>query len=267
MTNVTLRDMLAAGVHFGHRTRFWDPKMAPYIYGSRDRIHIIDLEKTLSLFQDVLNYVGQLAANGGKILFIGTKRAAQQIIMEQAIRCKMPYVNHRWLGGMLTNYKTVRQSIKRLKELEEMRDKHAFEGMIKKEALQLTRELEKLERSLGGIKYMGGLPDALFIIDVGYEKIAVQEAKRLKIPVIGVVDTNHSPDDVDYIIPGNDDAMGAIELLTRNIADMIIAAKAEHVDYTEEKSTVIEEAPAVSTAEDSAAIDGTDEAVEQNPDD
>lgn len=238
MAIVTMRDMLAAGVHFGHRTRYWDPKMSPYIYGSRNQVHIINLEKTLPLYLKVLEYVNQLVTNGGKILFVGTKRAAQRIIREKAIQCEMPYVDHRWLGGMLTNYKTVRQSIKRLKELEEMQANKVFDKMIKKEALQLTRQLTKLERSLGGIKNMGGLPDALFIVDVGYEKIAVQEASRLKIPIIGVVDTNNSPDNVDYIIPGNDDSMRSIELYVTGIVGMVLETKSNAQD----QATVVNEA-------------------------
>lgn len=217
--------MLQSGVHFGHRTRFWNPKMAQFIYGSRNKIHIIDLEKTLPLFDGALNYVSRLAANKCKILFVGTKRAAQNIIQEQATRCGMPYVDHRWLGGMLTNYKTVRQSINRLKELERMKETGAFEKMIKKEALMLNRELSKLHCSLNGIKNMNGLPDAIFIVDTGYEKIAVQEANRLRIPVIGIVDTNNSPDGIDYVIPGNDDSMKAIEMYVKTFADTIIEAK------------------------------------------
>jgi len=225
MNKVSMKEMLEAGVHFGHRTRFWNPKMAPYIFGSRNHIHIINLEHTMQMFNDMLNYVGRLAANKAKILFVGTKRAAQDTIKEQAERCGMPYVDHRWLGGMLTNYKTVRQSINRLKELKKMRDQGAFNKMIKKEALMLSRELEKLEVGLGGIENMGGLPDAIFVIDVGYEKIAVQEAKRLKIPVIGIVDTNNTPDDIDYIVPGNDDSMRAIEIYARSVADAVLEAK------------------------------------------
>lgn len=227
---VSMRELLEAGAHFGHRTRFWNPKMSQYIFGSRNKIHIINLEKTMPMINDVINYVGRLASNKAKILFVGTKRAAQESIREHAKRCGMPYVDHRWLGGMLTNYKTVRQSIVRLKELKEMREKNLFAGMIKKEALVLTRELEKLERGLGGIEDMGGLPDALFVIDVGYEHIAVEEARRLKIPVIGVVDTNNSPDNIDYIIPGNDDSMRAVEIYVRCVADAILDAKsAGHV--------------------------------------
>lgn len=220
-----MRELLQAGAHFGHRTRFWNPKMADYIFGSRNKIHIINLEKTIPLLSDAMNFVGRMASNKAKILFVGTKRAAQDCIREQATRCGMPYVDHRWLGGMLTNYKTVRQSIFRLKELKKMQDEGAFEHMIKKEALMLTRELEKLERSLGGIQDMGGLPDAIFVVDVGFEHIAVEEARRLKIPVIGVVDTNNDPDNIDYIIPANDDSMRAVEIYVRSIADAIIDAQ------------------------------------------
>lgn len=222
---ISMRELLEAGAHFGHRTRFWNPKMAQFIFGSRNKIHIIDLEKTMPMLNDALNYVGRLAANHANILFVGTKRAAQDSIREQAKRCGMPFVDHRWLGGMLTNYKTVRQSIFRLKELKKMQDEGLFEGMIKKEALMLTRELEKLERSLGGIQDMGGLPDALFVVDVGYEHIAVEEARRLKIPVIGIVDTNNNPDPVDYIIPANDDSMRAVEIYVRAMADAILDAR------------------------------------------
>lgn len=222
---VSMRELLEAGAHFGHRTRFWNPKMAEYIFGSRNKIHIINLEKTLPLLNDSLNYVGRLAANKAKILFVGTKRAAQESIREQATRCGMPYVDHRWLGGMLTSYKTVRQSIFRLKELQKFSTEGAFNGMIKKEALMLTRELEKLERSLGGIQDMGGLPDALFVVDVGFEHIAVEEARRLKIPVIGIVDTNNDPDHIDYVIPGNDDSMRAIEIYVKAVADAILDAQ------------------------------------------
>jgi len=220
-----MRELLEAGAHFGHKTRYWNPKMGEYIFGSRNKIHIVDLEKTVPMLKDALNYVGRLASNKAKILFVGTKRAAQESIREQAKRCGMPYVDHRWLGGMLTNFKTVRQSIFRLKELKELRDKGAFTGMIKKEALMLARELEKLERGLGGIEFIGGLPDALFVVDVGFEHIAVEEARRLRIPVIGVVDTNNSPDNIDYIIPGNDDSIRANEIYARCIADAILDAK------------------------------------------
>lgn len=226
MTDVTMRQMLEAGVHFGHQTRFWNPKMGPFIFGDRNKIHIINLEKTLPLYRDAVNFVGSMAANRGQILFVGTKRSAQEVMMEEAQRCGMPFVNHRWLGGMLTNWKTVKQSIKRLKELETMSQDGTFERLTKKEALTLSRELEKLERSLGGIKNMPGVPDVMFVVDVGHEKIAVAEAKKLGIPVIGIVDTNNSPEGIDYIIPGNDDAIRAIRLYTQGIADAIIAGRA-----------------------------------------
>ncbi len=222
---ISMRELLEAGAHFGHRTRFWNPKMADYIFGARNKIHIIDLEKTIPMMDDALNHIGRLAANKAKILFVGTKRAAQESIREHAKRCGMPYVDHRWLGGMLTNYKTVRQSIFRLKELKKLQETGAFNAMIKKEGLMLTRELEKLERSLGGIQDMGGLPDALFVVDVGFEHIAVEEARRLKIPVIGIVDTNNNPDNIDYIIPANDDSMRAVNIYVRCVADAILDAQ------------------------------------------
>lgn len=222
--NVSMKQLLEAGAHFGHKTRYWNPKMAEYIFGSRNKIHIINLEKTMPLLSDALNYISKLASHKAKILFVGTKRAAQEAVREHAKACGMPYVDHRWLGGMLTNYKTVRQSIFRLKELKKMRDEGLFQGMIKKEALMLTRELEKLERSLGGIQDMGGLPDALFVIDVGFEHIAVEEARRLKIPVIGIVDTNNDPDNIDYIIPANDDSMRAIDIYAACVSDAILNA-------------------------------------------
>ncbi len=217
-----MREMLEAGVHFGHQTRFWNPQMAPYIFGDRNKIHIINLEHTLPMFNDAGNFLGQMTAKKGNILFVGTKRAAQEPVKEAAIRCGMPYVNRRWLGGMLTNYKTVKASIKRLKDLEMLTQDGTLHRITKKEALSLTRELDKLERSLGGIKDMNGLPDALFIIDVGYEKIAVKEATKLGIPVVGVVDTNNSPLNVDYVIPGNDDAIRAITLYVNGISDAIL---------------------------------------------
>jgi len=226
MTDVSMRQMLEAGVHFGHQTRFWNPKMAPFIFGDRNKIHIINLEKTLPLYRDAVNFVGSMASNRGSILFVGTKRSAQDVIQEEAVRCGMPYVNHRWLGGMLTNWKTVKQSIKRLKELETMSADGTFERLSKKEALTLSREMEKLERSLGGIKNMAGVPDAMFVVDVGHEKIAVAEARKLGIPVVGIVDTNNSPDSIDYIIPGNDDAIRAIRLYTQGVADAILAGRA-----------------------------------------
>ncbi|MGB5425779.1 MAG: 30S ribosomal protein S2 [Gammaproteobacteria bacterium] len=221
MTDVTMRQMLEAGVHFGHQTRYWNPKMAPYIFGERGKIHIINLEKTMPLFTEAMNYLGSLVANGRTVLFVGTKRSAQQIIKENATRCGMPYVNHRWLGGMLTNYKTVRASIKRLKDLETMSEDGSFEKISKKEALMLRREMEKLERSLGGIKDMRGIPDVMFVVDVGHEKIAISEARKLGIPVVGVVDTNNSIEGVDYVIPGNDDAIRAIKLYVEAAANAI----------------------------------------------
>ncbi|MFZ5653036.1 MAG: 30S ribosomal protein S2 [Pseudomonadota bacterium] len=226
MTTVSMRDMLQAGVHFGHQTRFWNPKMRPYIFGARNKIHIVNLEQTVPAFNQALERVRKLSAKGNKILFVGTKRAAQKLIKEQAERCGMPYVSHRWLGGMLTNYKTIRSSIRRYRELEEQSRDGTFDKLTKKEALTRTRMMEKLERSIGGIKDMGGLPDALFVIDVDHERIAVQEANKLGIPVIGVVDTNSDPDGVDFVIPGNDDAIRAIKLYTEAMADAVLAGRA-----------------------------------------
>ena len=222
MAKVSMRQMLEAGVHFGHQTRYWNPKMAPYIFGDRNKIHIINLEQTLPMFNDALNFAGKIAAKGGKVMFVGTKRAAQTAIREEATRCKMPFVDQRWLGGMLTNYKTIKQSVRRMQEIEKMEAEGTINRGGKKEALMLTRELEKLNKGLGGIKDMRSLPDALFIIDVGHESIAVKEAKTLGIPVIGVVDTNNSAENVDYIIPGNDDAIRAIQLYTSAIADSVV---------------------------------------------
>ena len=222
MSNVTMRDLLKAGSHFGHQTRYWNPKMAPYIFGARNKIHIINLEHTVPALNEALGVVKNLASNKNKVLFVGTKRAASKIIKEQADRASMPYVNHRWLGGMLTNYKTIRQSIKRYRDLEAQIKDGTFEKITKKEALMRTREMEKLERSIGGIKDMGGLPDALFVIDVDHERIAVNEANKLGIPVIGVVDTNSNPDGIDYVIPGNDDAIRSIQIYVQAIADSII---------------------------------------------
>ena len=222
---VSMREMLEAGVHFGHQTRFWNPKMAPYIFGHRNKIHIVNLEKSLPLFQDAQKYVRQLAANKGTVLFVGTKRAAREILREEAERASMPYVDNRWLGGMLTNFKTVKQSIKRLNDLEAQ---IAEPGRLsKKEILTVQREVDKLNRSLGGIREMGGLPDAIFIIDVGYQKGAVVEAKKLGVPVIGVVDTNNSPEGVDYVIPGNDDSSRAIRLYARGMADAVLEGRAQ----------------------------------------
>jgi small subunit ribosomal protein S2 len=221
---IKMKDLLTAGAHFGHKDMYWNPKMAPYIYCSRNKIHIINLEHTLPMLNDALNYIGRLASNRAKILFVGTKRSACQSIRTQAKRCGMPYVDYRWLGGMLTNYKTVRQSVIRLKDLQKMRDDGLMHKMIKKEALMVERELLKLEQSLGGIQDMGGLPDALFVVDVGFEHIAVEEARKLKIPVIGVVDTNNSPDNINYVIPGNDDSMRAVNLYVKAVADAILDA-------------------------------------------
>ncbi len=217
-----MRQMLEAGVHFGHQTRYWNPKMGAYIFGHRNKIHIINLEKTLPLYQEAMNYMGSLAANGGKILFVGTKRAAREAVREQAARCGMPYVDYRWLGGMLTNFRTIRQSIKRLKELETMFEDGSIQRFNKKEALGLSREKAKLDQSLGGIKDMERLPDALFIVDVGHEKIAVSEANKLGIPVVGVVDTNNDPGKIDYVIPGNDDAIRAVRLYIEGAASAVL---------------------------------------------
>jgi len=228
--SVTMREMLEAGVHFGHQTRYWNPKMAQYIFGARNKIHIINLEKTLGLYQDALKFVRQLAANKGSILFVGTKRQAREIVHEEAVRCQMPFVDHRWLGGMLTNFKTVKQSIKRLKEMEGMVEDGSLERLSKKEGLGIQRELAKLQRSLGGIKDLNGLPDAIFIIDVGYQKGTVQEAAKLGIPVVAVVDTNHSPEKIAYVIPGNDDSSRAIRLYARGIADAVLEGRSQAVE-------------------------------------
>lgn len=242
MSEISMREMLEAGVHFGHQTRYWNPKMAAYLYGHRNKIHIIDLEKTKVLLQEALNFVSKLSANKGTILFVGTKRAAQQIIKEEAQRCEMPYINLRWLGGLLTNYKTVKQSINRLKELEEMKSDGGMERMSKKEILHFERELEKLDRNLAGIKDMDGWPDALFVIDVGYEDIAVSEAVKLKIPVVGIVDSNNSPVGVDYVIPGNDDAIRSIRLYTKAVADAIITGRdsVAHLGESGDKDEFVE---------------------------
>jgi small subunit ribosomal protein S2 len=223
--SVTMRQMLEAGVHFGHQTRFWNPKMAPYIFGHRNRIHIINLEKTLAMYQEAMKYVRQLSANKGVILFVGTKRQARDIVREEAIRCGSPYVDQRWLGGMLTNFKTIKQSVKRLHDMETMAEDGTLDKLSKKEALDIQRELEKLNRSLGGIKEMKNLPDAMFVIDVGYQKGAIIEAKKLGIPIVGVVDSNHSPDGLDYVIPGNDDSSQAIRLYARGVADAILEGR------------------------------------------
>jgi small subunit ribosomal protein S2 len=220
-----MRQMLEAGVHFGHQTRFWSPKMAPYIFGARNKIHIVNLEKTLAKYNEAMDFVKKLSANRGNILFVGTKRQAREIIGEEAARAGAPYVDQRWLGGMLTNFKTVKTSIKRLKDMELAVEAGDLERMSKKEALDFRRELEKLQKSIGGIKDMGGLPDAIFVVDVGYHKIAITEAGKLGIPVIGVVDTNHSPEGVDYVIPGNDDSSRAIRLYARGVADAILEGR------------------------------------------
>jgi small subunit ribosomal protein S2 len=225
-----MRQMLEAGVHFGHQTRYWNPKMAPFIFGHRNKIHFINLEKTLVMYQEALKYVRKLSANRGSVLFVGTKRQAREILREEAQRCAMPYVDHRWLGGMLTNFKTVKQSIKRLKEMEQMAADGTFESMAKKEALGLQRELAKLQRSLGGFKELNSLPDALFVIDVGYQKGAIAEAVKLGIPVVGVVDTNHSPEGISYVIPGNDDSSRAIRLYARGMADAVIEGRSQAVE-------------------------------------
>jgi small subunit ribosomal protein S2 len=226
MASVSMRQMLEAGVHFGHQTRFWNPKMAPFIFGERNKIHIINLEKTQPLYVQAAAFIRGVAAEGGKILFVGTKRSARDAVQKEATRCSMPYVNQRWLGGMLTNFKTIRQSIKRLNELDEMAQNGSLERRGKKEAQMLRREMDKLLRSLGGIRDMTALPDALFVIDVGHEEIALHEARKLGIPVVAVVDTNCSPDGIDYVIPGNDDAMRAILLYAAGIADSVLEGKA-----------------------------------------
>jgi len=228
--SVTMREMLEAGVHFGHQTRYWNPRMAQYIFGHRNKIHIINLERTLALYQEALRFMRQLSANKGTVLFVATKRQARDVIREEALRCSMPFVDHRWLGGMLTNFKTVKQSIKRLKDMEQTKEEGGLERMSKKEALGIQRELDKLDRSLGGIKNMVGLPDAMFVIDVGYQRGAVAEAVKLGIPLIGVVDTNHSPEGIDYVIPGNDDSGRAIRLYARGAADAILEGRSQTLE-------------------------------------
>ncbi len=250
--SVTMREMLEAGVHFGHQTRYWNPQMAPYIFGDRNKIHIVNLEKSLPLYNDAMNYLGNIAAKKGTVLFVGTKRQAREIVKGEAERCGMPYVNHRWLGGMLTNYKTVKQSIKRLKDLEAMEADGSLDRLTKKEALMRRREMEKLQRSLGGIKDMGGLPDAMFVIDVGHEKIAINEARSLGIPVIAVVDTNNSPKGVDYVIPGNDDAIRAITLYAEGAASAILEAKASNTTAGGAADEFVEVAEAEAPAEGEA---------------
>ena len=253
-----MRQMLEAGVHFGHQTRYWCPKMAPYIFGSRNKIHIVNLEKTLPMFEDALNYVGKLASKGGTILIVGTKRSAREAVRTQAQRCGMPYVDQRWLGGMLTNFKTVKQSINRLKELEAMESDGTFDRLSKKEVLMRRRELAKLEKTLGGIKDMRTIPDAMFVIDVGYERIAVSEARKLGIPIVAVVDTNNCPDGIDYVIPGNDDAIRAIQLYVTAVADAIIEGKAASANAAAAQQKAEAEA-----AEEEAASEPADEAASQ----
>jgi small subunit ribosomal protein S2 len=242
MSAVSMRQMLEAGVHFGHQTRYWNPKMANYLFGSRNKIHIINLEKTLPMFNDAMNYLGQVTANKGTVLLVGTKKAARKLVAEEAKRCDMPYVNHRWLGGMLTNFKTIKKSITRLKELEAMKaDGTLYQRFGKKEALGMERELEKLERSLGGIKDMKGVPDVIFVLDVGYEKNAISEAKKLGIPVVGVVDSNNSPDGIDYIIPGNDDSIRAVKLYCESVSATVMDAKSATLGLSAKVDDFVEE--------------------------
>ena len=274
---VSMRDMLAAGVHFGHQTRFWNPKMAPFIFGARNKIHIINLERTVPAFSEALTELRNMASSGKKILFVGTKRAATDVIREQASRVKMPYVDQRWLGGMLTNYKTIRQSIKRLQELEAQSADGTFEMLTKREALQRSRILEKLESSLGGIKDMGGLPDALFVVDVMHEHIAVTEANKLGIPVFAIVDTNSDPDGVDFVIPGNDDAIRAIRLYVTAVADAIqtgrdnASGKVSADEFVEVEDEAVAaaptepETPAVALSAEPAEPDGGEGAAGAEP--
>lgn len=253
MTSVTMRQMLEAGVHFGHQTRYWNPKMAPYIFGSRSNIHIINLEKTLPLFGEAMKYLETVAANRGKILFVGTKRTTRKVLEDEGIRCGMPYVNCRWLGGMLTNFKTIKQSIARMKELEAMRDDGRLQRFSKKEGLGLMRELEKLVHSLGGIRDMDRLPDVLFVLDVGYEKNAISEAHKLGIPVVGVVDTNNSPIGIDYIIPGNDDSIRAVQLYVQSAATAILQGKANSLDIAGGEDEFVEVEPASAVGDEGEA--------------
>ena len=252
MAETTMRQMLEAGVHFGHQTRYWNPKMDPFIFGNRNNIHIINLEHSLPMFKNALNFISKLASKKKRVLFVGTKRAAQNLIREDAERAGMPYVNRRWLGGMLTNYQTVRQSIKRLDTIQNMMDASNFSGLKKKEVLNLTREKEKLEKGIGGIKKMGSLPDALFVIDVDHESIAIKEANNLGIPIIAVVDSNSNPDGVDYVIPGNDDSMRAIRLYTSGMADAILEGRAS-VLIGEKNEELVE-----------VGMDGTESTVKQS---
>ncbi|HVF65401.1 MAG TPA: 30S ribosomal protein S2 [Casimicrobiaceae bacterium] len=243
--SVTMRQMLEAGVHFGHQTRYWNPKMAEFIFGQRNKIHIVNLERTLEKYNEAMKYVRQLAANRGTILMVGTKRQAREIMAEEAQRCSMPYVDHRWLGGMLTNFKTVKGSIKRLKDLETMAGDGTFDRMSKREALSLKRELGKLSQAMGGIKGMTALPDAMFVIDVGFHKIGVTEAKKLGIPIVAVVDTNHNPDGIAYVIPGNDDSSRAIRLYARGVADAVLEGRSQSVvEIVQSADEFVEEAAA-----------------------
>jgi small subunit ribosomal protein S2 len=237
MTGMSMRQMLEAGVHFGHQTRFWNPKMAPFIFGERNRIHIINLEQSLPLYLEAATFIRNVVADGGKVLFVGTKRQAREILVEEAQRAGMPYVDQRWPGGMLTNFKTIKTSIKRLKEMEQTIADNGLERMSKKEALDFQREVDKLNKAIGGIKEMNALPDAMFVIDVGYHKIAVAEATKLGIPVVGVVDTNHSPDGIAYVIPGNDDSSRAVRLYARGIADAALEGKAQSLQGVVQAAT------------------------------
>jgi len=257
MSSVSMRDMLQAGVHFGHQTRFWNPKMSKFIFGSRNKVHVINLEQTVPAFNEALEILRVEAAKGNQILFVGTKRAAQKILKEEAERCGMPYVSHRWLGGMLTNYKTIRASIRRFRDLETQEANGTFERLTKKEVLMRTRMKDKLENSIGGIKDMNGLPDILFVIDVDHERGAINEANKLGIPVVGIVDTNSNPDGVDYVIPGNDDSIRAIKLYAASIANAVLEGKAqsaavsnkdEFVEVAEEAAPAVEAAPAAEAA-------------------
>ena len=272
MSSVSMRDLLEAGAHFGHQTRYWNPKMNDYIFGARNNIHIINLEKTLPCLDEARDYIRSLASKRNNVLFVGTKRSAGKVVKEHAARANMPYVDKRWLGGMLTNYKTIRQSIRRLRDLETQSTDGTFEKLTKKEALSRQRSLEKLENSLGGIKEMGGLPDVLFVVDVDHERIAITEAKKLQIPVIGIVDTNSNPDDIDYVIPGNDDAIRSIRLFVEAIADAVIEGQAEYQgapggadEFVEVTADTAEESaePSAEAAEEPAAEEAADESDSQ----
>ena len=254
MSSVSMREMLQAGVHFGHQTRFWNPKMSQFIFGSRNKVHVINLEQTVPAFNEALEILRTEAAKGNQILFVGTKRAAQKILKEEAERCGMPYVSHRWLGGMLTNYKTIRASIRRFRDLETQEANGTFERLTKKEVLMRTRMKEKLENSIGGIKDMNGLPDILFVIDVDHERIAINEANKLGIPVVGIVDTNSNPDGVDYVIPGNDDSIRAIKLYAASIANTVLEGKAQSAKVSS-KDEFVEEAAPVAEAAAEAAVE------------